>query len=61
MSVRVKSRFPKTKRVACFWIWAGTNATWAAVDLHHGLPAQAALQTIYFALSIYGIWAWRPR
>lgn len=46
-------------RVACFWIWALTNATWAYADATHGLLPQAALQTAYFGLSIYGILSWR--
>jgi len=46
----------------CFVLWAITNATWAVADYHHGLPQQAALQAVYFALSLYGIWKWsRPR
>jgi nicotinamide riboside transporter PnuC len=44
--------------VASFWIWTGTNAIWAYADLAHGLHAQAALQAVYFALSIYGIRKW---
>lgn len=50
-------------RRACFAIWAATNATWAVVDYVHGIHAQAALQTVYFALSLYGLWKWsgRPR
>lgn len=47
------------KRRVCFLIWAVTNAVWAVADWHHGLTAQAALQAIYFALSLYGLWAWR--
>ena len=46
------------RQVACFWIWSVTNATWAVADLHHGLPQQAAVQAVYFALSIYGIVRW---
>lgn len=42
----------------CFVIWAVTNASWAIIDLRHGLPQQAALQTVYFTLSLYGIWKW---
>ncbi len=45
----------------CFFIWAATNATWAVVDYLHGIYAQAALQAIYFVLSIYGIWKWSAR
>ena len=49
------------KHVACFWIWAATNAIWAYVDFIHGIPAQAALQVVYCALSIYGIRKWSGR
>ena len=47
------------KHVACFWIWAVTNATWAYADYTHGLAAQAVVQVAYFALSVYGIFKWR--
>lgn len=30
------------KKQVCFYIWAGTNATWAIVDYHAGLFSQAA-------------------
>ena len=46
------------KHVACFWIWSVTNAIWAYADYAHGLTPQAAVQAIYFALSIYGIARW---
>ena len=45
-------------RRACFAIWTLTNATWTAVDFLHGIHAQAALQCVYFALSIYGFVKW---
>jgi nicotinamide riboside transporter PnuC len=46
----------------CFVLWAISNATWAVADYRHGLPQQAALQAVYFLLSLYGIWKWsRPR
>ena len=44
--------------VACFWIWTVTNLTWAAVDFHHGLPAQGSLQLVYAGLAIWGIHRW---
>lgn len=47
------------KHVACFYIWAVTNAVWTYADWMHGLHAQAALQAAYFALSIWGIVRWR--
>lgn len=49
------------RHVACFWIWAATNATWAVVDYLHGIYAQSALQAVYFCMSIYGITKWRHR
>ena len=30
--------------VACFYIWAVTNAIWVVIDVQHGIHAQAALQ-----------------
>ena len=42
---------------ACFYVWAVTNAAWAAVDAWYG--AQAAQQVAYFALAIWGIVAWK--
>ena len=49
------------KSVLSFWIWSGTNAVWTYADLTHGLFAQAALQGVYFVLSIYGIWTWTSK
>ena len=49
------------KHVACFWIWTGTNAAWAYVDLVHGIYAQSVLHVIYVALAVYGITQWRER
>ena len=46
---------------ACFWIWSATNAIRACADAVHGLMPQAVVQSIYFAMSIYGITAWRRR
>lgn len=43
---------------ACFLIWTGTNATWAAYDFAHGLPAQGVLMTIYSGLAVWGYVAW---
>lgn len=50
--------FNVRKHVACFYLWAASNATWAYVDLANGLEAQAALQAVYFVLSLWGIWSW---
>ena len=46
-------------RRAAFGIWCVTNAVWTVADLRHGLPQQAAVQAVYFVLSIYGLWRWR--
>jgi nicotinamide mononucleotide transporter len=46
------------RHVACFWIWLGTNSVWTYADLVHDLHAQAALQAVYVALSVYGICSW---
>lgn len=45
-------------RRACFAIWCVTNAVWALIDLRHGIYAQAALQGVYFLLSVYGLVKW---
>jgi nicotinamide riboside transporter PnuC len=47
------------KRRACFALWTGTNATWAVVDWHAGLHAQAALMAVYAGLAVWGWIAWR--
>ena len=47
------------KRRESFAIWTATNAAWAVIDLHAGLPAQAALMASYCGLSIWGLVAWR--
>ena len=47
------------RHIACFIIWSFTNAVWTYADIVHGLHPQAALQAVYFALSIYGIVKWR--
>lgn len=44
---------------ACFYVWAATNATWAAIDAVHGIWSQAALQVVYFGLAIWGIRSWK--
>ena len=46
------------KNRASFTIWMLTNASWAVIDIRAGIPAQAVLFGIYFALSAYGYWAW---
>jgi hypothetical protein len=49
------------KKKSCFYIWAGTNMSWAVVDYVNGLYSQAALFGIYFCLAVWGIIAWRTR
>lgn len=49
------------RRRACFVVWGATNAVWAVLDLVHGIPSQAALQVVYFGLSIYGWIRWKPQ
>lgn len=44
----------------CFVLWTFSNATWAAVDFAHGLPAQGCLMTVYAGLAVWGWCAWRP-
>ncbi len=46
---------------ACFFVWAVTNSSWAAVDFQAGLYAQAALFTVYFAMACWGIVAWKTK
>ena len=39
-----------------------TNSVWVYADLRYGIYPQAALQSVYVALSVYGIVKWsRPR
>lgn len=47
------------KRRECFYIWVFTNAGWAIVGFHAGIPAQGALFSVYFALAIWGIYQWK--
>jgi len=49
------------KNAWCFVLWAVTNAIWVFADLEHGICPQAALQFVYFAMSIYGIYSWTRR
>ncbi len=49
------------RHVGCFYIWTVTNTVWVYADLAHGLYAQAALMSVYFVLSIYGIASWSHR
>lgn len=46
-------------RRECFYVWAGTNAAWTAVDWYHGVYSQAVLQAVYFGLAIWGLVAWK--
>lgn len=43
----------------CFGIWIVTNASWAAIDFHKGIYAQAALMAVYFGLAVWGWNVWR--
>lgn len=43
---------------ACFILWLVTNLSWVVIDLSYGIPAQAALQLVYAALSLWGLWKW---
>lgn len=47
------------KKIACFYIWLFTNASWAVVDFYKGIPAQGILFTIYTGLAVCGILEWR--
>jgi hypothetical protein len=49
------------KKPSCFIIWAFTNSAWAIYDYCHGLYAQGALFTVYFALAIWGLIKWRKK
>ena len=49
------------RNVACFWIWSATNSVWVYADLTHGIYPQAALQSVYAILSVYGIWSWSAK
>jgi len=46
------------KNVVCFYLWGFSNAVWVYADIEHGIWPQAALQLVYFLLSIYGIIKW---
>jgi nicotinamide mononucleotide transporter len=47
------------KKIACFYIWFFTNASWAVVDFYKDIPAQGILFTIYTGLAVYGLIEWR--
>ena len=47
------------RRRECFVVWCATNAAWTAVDVIHGVWAQAALQFVYFLLAIWGLMEWK--
>lgn len=47
------------RRRECFAVWCATNAAWTAVDVIHGVWAQAALQFVYFLLAIWGLMEWK--
>jgi len=43
----------------CFIVWMASNGSWAIIDYRAGLYAQSALFVVYFALAVWGWWAWR--
>lgn len=47
------------KKIACFYIWLFTNASWAVVDFYKDIPAQGFLFVIYTGLAVYGIVEWK--
>lgn len=47
------------RRRECFYIWAGTNASWSMVDAYHGIWSQACLFAVYWLLALWGLWEWR--
>jgi len=49
------------KKIACFYIWVLTNASWAIIDFFKDIPMQGILFTIYTGLAIYGIFEWRKK
>ncbi len=48
-------------RRICFVLWSISSATWTVADIAHGLPQQAAVQAVYFGLSLYGLRRWSRR
>jgi nicotinamide riboside transporter PnuC len=49
------------KNIWCFYIWLVTNASWAVIDFHKGIPAQGVLFSIYALLAVYGIYEWKKK
>jgi len=47
------------KNVTGQWLWAIANVGWVSYNLSIGAHAQAFLFSVYFALSVWGIFAWR--
>jgi len=47
------------KKIACFYIWFFTNASWCVIDFYKDIPMQGLLFAIYTLLAIYGIFEWR--
>jgi len=48
----------KHKR-SCFAYWMVTNATWTVYDIYKDALPQAALMAVYFALAVWGWFAWK--
>lgn len=44
---------------ACFYLWTVTNLMWFAWDMYCGLWSRAVLDTVQFALALYGIYEWK--
>jgi nicotinamide mononucleotide transporter len=49
------------KKIACFYIWFFTNASWCVIDFYKGIPMQGLLFAIYTGLAVYGIIEWRKK
>jgi nicotinamide riboside transporter PnuC len=46
------------RNALCFLVWTATNAIWFLVDVRAGIPEQAVLHLVYFALALWGLYAW---
>lgn len=49
------------KSVIGQWLWAISNTGWIAFNLYIGAYAQAFLFAVYFAMCVWGIWAWSKK
>lgn len=48
------------KSRAGFAIWMVTNLSWSAIDFYKGIPQQGFLFLVYFMLSVWGWFSWKP-